>query len=93
MTLPHRRKQVPPPQGGAESGHEHGNETGNGHEPGTEYSTEHGTEPGNEHESYPYDPEHPDRPYEQVQRDIGTSLLLGAVVLVVLVGLLALGLA
>ncbi|GAA1237293.1 hypothetical protein [Oryzihumus leptocrescens] len=73
MRLPHRRRQVPPPQGGAEPGHEHG------------------TEPG--HESYPYDPEHPDRPYEQVQRDIGTSLLLGAVVLVVLVGLLALGLA
>ena len=83
MTLPHRRKQVPPPQGGAEPGHEPGNETGNGH----------GTGPGNEHESYPYDPEHPDRPYEQVQRDVGTSLLLGAVVLVVLVGLLALGLA
>jgi len=83
MTLPRRRKQVPPPQGGAEPGHVHGKETGNGH----------GTEPGNEHESYPYDPEHPDRPYEQVQRDVGTSLLLGAVVLVVLVGLLALGLA
>ncbi|HEX8970736.1 hypothetical protein [Oryzihumus sp.] len=70
MRLPHRRKQVPPPQGWSDRG----------------------TEPGNEHESYPYDPEHPDRPYEQVQRDIGTSLLLGAVVLVVLVGLLALGL-
>jgi hypothetical protein len=74
MRLPHRRKQVPPPQGWSDRGTEPGNE--------------HGTE----HESYPYDPEHPDRPYEQVQRDIGTSLLLGAVVLVVLVGLLALGL-
>ncbi|MGN6635458.1 MAG: hypothetical protein ACTHJ6_08350 [Oryzihumus sp.] len=70
MRLPHRRKQVPPPQGGADRG----------------------TARGSEHEPYPYDPEHPDRPYEQVQRDIGTSLLLGAVVLVVLVGLLALGL-
>ncbi|MGZ4599945.1 MAG: hypothetical protein ACXVYY_12200 [Oryzihumus sp.] len=58
-----------------------------------EHGDEHGTAPGHEHASYPYDPEHPDRPYEQVQRDIGTSLLLGAVVLVVLVGLLALGLA
>ena len=74
MRLPHRRKQAPPPLGGADRGNEHGND------------------PGSEHESYPYDPEHPDRPYEQVQRDIGTSLLLGAVVLVVLVGLLALGL-
>ena len=79
MRLPHRRKQVPPPQGGTDRGTEHG--------------IEHGTKHGTEHESYPYDPEHPDRPYEQVQRDIGTSLLLGAVVLVVLVGLLALGLA
>ncbi|HET7660404.1 MAG TPA: hypothetical protein VFK66_08445 [Oryzihumus sp.] len=75
MRLPHRRKQVPPPQGGTDRG------------------TEPATEPGTERETYPYDPEHPDRPYEQVQRDIGTSLLLGAVVLVVLVGLLALGLA
>lgn len=41
---------------------------------------------------YPHDPEHPDRPYEQVQRDIGTSLALGAVVLVVLLLLLAIGL-
>ena len=43
-------------------------------------------------ESYPHDPEHPDQPYEQVQRDIGTSLLLGAVVLVVLLVLLVFGL-
>ena len=41
---------------------------------------------------YPHDPEHPDQPYEQVQRDIGTSLALGAVVLVVLLVLLAVGL-
>lgn len=41
---------------------------------------------------YPHDPEHTDRPYEQVQRDVGTSLALGAVVLVVLVLLLAIGL-
>ena len=41
---------------------------------------------------YPNDPEHPDKPYEEVQRDIGTSLLLGAVVLVVLLVLLVFGL-
>lgn len=85
MRLPHRRRQVRPPQGGAEPGRELGHEHGT--EPGHESGDEH------EHGHYPYDPEHPDRPYEQVQRDIGTSLLLGAVVLVVLVGLLALGLA
>ena len=43
-------------------------------------------------ESYPYDQEHTDRPYGEVQRDIGTSLLLGAVVLVVLLVLLVIGL-
>jgi len=43
-------------------------------------------------QDYPYDPEHPDKPYEQVQRDIGSSLLLGAVVLVLLMILLVVGL-
>jgi hypothetical protein len=41
---------------------------------------------------YPHDPLHPGRPHEQVQRDVGSGLLLGAATLVVLMALLVLGL-
>jgi hypothetical protein len=48
--------------------------------------------PADDREGYPHDPEHPEKPYRQVQRDIGSSLLLGAIVLIVLMALLVAGL-
>jgi hypothetical protein len=41
---------------------------------------------------YPHDYLHEDRSYEQTQHDIGGGLLLGAVTLVVLMGLIVTGL-
>ena len=41
---------------------------------------------------YPYDPAHPTRSYAQTQRDVGGSLLLGALVVAVLMILIVLGL-
>jgi hypothetical protein len=42
--------------------------------------------------TYPYDAEHRPEPYAQVQRDVGSSLFLGAVVLIGLMTLIVLGL-
>lgn len=42
--------------------------------------------------TYPYDAEHRPESYEQVQRDVGSSLFLGAVVLIALMTLIVLGL-
>jgi hypothetical protein len=41
---------------------------------------------------YPYDAEHRPEPYEQVQRDVGSSLFLGAIVLVAMMALIVFGL-
>ena len=43
-------------------------------------------------QGYPYDAEHRPEPYEQVQRDVGSSLFLGAIVLLGLMTLIVLGL-
>ena len=42
--------------------------------------------------NYPHDYLHDNRPYAEIQSDIGGGLLLGAVTLVVLMALLVLGL-
>ena len=41
---------------------------------------------------YPHDHLHTDRPYAQTQHDVGGSLLIGAVTLIVLMGLIVTGL-